>query len=114
MVTVNYRFAPSSSVEDAFGHLQDLFTGFEITLVDAAPGARPGLDQPAAQAFVAVVGEPPKPKYGWTDVSRFSALGVAAVNFGPGDPNLAHTDHEHCPMDQIRRCEEVLLGWLTS
>ncbi|MDP9221845.1 MAG: succinyl-diaminopimelate desuccinylase [Actinomycetota bacterium] len=114
VVTVNYRFAPSTSVEAAFGHLQELFTGFEVVLVDAAPGARPGLDQPAAQAFVAVVGEPPKPKYGWTDVSRFSALGVPAVNFGPGDPNLAHTDNEHCPVDQIRHCEQVLLGWLTS
>ncbi len=114
VVTVNYRFAPSTTVEAAFGHLQELFEGFEVELADAAPGARPGLNQPAAQAFVAVVGEPPKPKYGWTDVSRFSALGVPAVNFGPGDPNLAHTDNEHCPTDQIRHCEEVLFGWLTS
>jgi succinyl-diaminopimelate desuccinylase len=114
VVTVNYRFAPSTTVEAALAHLQDLFAGYQVTLVDAAPGARPGLNQAAAQAFVAVVGEPPKPKYGWTDVSRFSALGVPAVNFGPGDPNLAHTDREHCPVDQIRRCEQVLLGWLTS
>jgi succinyl-diaminopimelate desuccinylase len=113
-VTVNYRFAPSTSVEQALAHVQELFVGYDVELVDAAPGARPGLDQPAAQAFVAVVGEPPRPKYGWTDVSRFSALGVPAVNFGPGDPNLAHTDNEHCPVDQIRRCETVLHGWLTS
>jgi succinyl-diaminopimelate desuccinylase len=114
VITVNYRFAPSTSVEDAFAHLQELFVGYDVELIDAAPGARPGLNQPAAQAFVAVVGEAPKPKYGWTDVSRFSALGVPAVNFGPGDPNLAHTDNEHCPVDQIRHCEDVLLGWLTS
>jgi succinyl-diaminopimelate desuccinylase len=114
VVTVNYRFAPSTSVEDAYDHLQELFAGYDVVLVDAAPGARPGLDQPAAQAFVAVVGEEPKPKYGWTDVSRFSALGVPAVNFGPGDPNLAHTDEEHCPVDQIRRCETVLYDWLTG
>jgi succinyl-diaminopimelate desuccinylase len=114
VVTVNYRFAPSTTVEDAYDHLQDLFAGYDVALVDAAPGARPGLDQPAAQAFVAVVGADPKPKYGWTDVSRFSALGVPAVNFGPGDPNLAHTDDEHCPIEQIRHCEAVLYGWLTS
>jgi succinyl-diaminopimelate desuccinylase len=114
VVTVNYRFAPSTSVEEALDHLHELFAGYDVALVDAAPGARPGLDQPAAQAFVAVVGEEPRPKYGWTDVSRFSALGVPAVNFGPGDPNLAHTDDEHCPVDQIRRCETVLYGWLTS
>lgn len=114
VVSVNYRFAPSATVEQAFAHLQDVFEGYDMELVDAAPGARPGLDQPAAKAFVATVGEPPRAKYGWTDVSRFSALGVPAVNFGPGDPNLAHTDHEHVPVDQLRRCEEVLLGWLTS
>ena len=114
VVSVNYRFAPSTSVEEAFAHLQDVFDGYDVAPVDAAPGARPGLDQPAAKAFVATVGEPPRPKYGWTDVSRFSALGVPAVNFGPGDPNLAHTDEEHVPIDQLYRCEEVLFGWLTS
>jgi succinyl-diaminopimelate desuccinylase len=114
VVTVNYRFAPSTTVEDAYDHLQGLFAGYDVALTDAAPGARPGLDQPAAQAFVAVVGDEPRPKYGWTDVSRFSALGVPAVNFGPGDPNLAHTDDEHCPVEQIRHCEDVLYGWLTS
>jgi succinyl-diaminopimelate desuccinylase len=114
VVTVNYRFAPSRSVEEAFGHVRELFSGHDVVLTDAAPGARPGLDQPAAQAFLAVVGEAPLPKYGWTDVSRFSALGVPAVNYGPGDPNLAHKDDEHCPVDQIRRCEQVLRGWLTS
>ncbi|MFL6100167.1 MAG: succinyl-diaminopimelate desuccinylase [Actinomycetales bacterium] len=114
VVSVNYRFAPSATVEQAFAHLQEMFDGYDLELVDAAPGARPGLDQPAAKAFVATMGEPPRAKYGWTDVSRFSALGVPAVNFGPGDPNLAHTDHEHVRVDQLRRCEEVLFGWLTS
>ena len=114
VVSVNYRFAPSTTVEEAFEHLQDVFEGYDVALTDAAPGARPGLDQAAAKAFVATVGEPPKAKYGWTDVSRFSALGVPAVNFGPGDPNLAHTDDEHVPLDQVRHCEEVLHGWLTS
>jgi succinyl-diaminopimelate desuccinylase len=112
VVSVNYRFAPSTSVEQALDHVRDVFSGYAVVLTDAAPGARPGLDQPAAQAFLAVVGEAPRPKYGWTDVSRFSALGVPAVNFGPGDPNLAHKDDEHCPVEQIRHCEAVLRGWL--
>lgn len=114
VVSVNYRFAPSTSVEQALDHVRDVFSGYAVVLTDAAPGARPGLDQPAAQAFLAVVGEAPRPKYGWTDVSRFSALGVPAVNFGPGDPNLAHKDDEHCPVEQIRHCEAVLRGWLAG
>ena len=94
--------------------MREVFVGYDVVQVDGAPGARPGLDQPAAKAFVAVMGEPPRPKYGWTDVSRFSELGIPAVNFGPGDPNLAHTDGEHCPTADIRRCEQLLHGWLTS
>jgi succinyl-diaminopimelate desuccinylase len=60
------------------------------------------------------VGGEPQPKYGWTDVARFSALGIPAVNFGPGDPELAHTDDESVPVAQIETCESVLRAWLGS
>ena len=81
MVHINYRFAPSRSGEEAIAHLRELFDGYDVTVVDLAEGARPGLDAKLAQEFVAAVGgEAPKPKYGWTDVARFSALGIPAVN----------------------------------
>jgi len=112
-VTVNYRFAPDRTAEEAEAHVRDLFDGFDISVVDAAAGARPGLDHPAARAFVAAVGGKPKPKYGWTDVARFSALGVPAVNFGPGDPLFAHRDDERVPVTQLRTCEERLRAWLS-
>ena len=114
VVTVNYRFAPSRSVEDAEKHLRQLFEGFEVAVTDASPGARPGLDHPAAAAFVASIGEEPKPKYGWTDVARFSVMGVPAVNFGPGDPLFAHKDDEQCPAGQIRFARRALRSWLTE
>jgi succinyl-diaminopimelate desuccinylase len=114
VVTVNYRFAPSKEVEDAEQHLRELFDGYEVAVTDASPGARPGLDHPAAAAFVALVGAEPQPKYGWTDVSRFSAMGVPAVNFGPGDPLLAHKDDEHCPTEQIRTAARALAAWLAG
>lgn len=113
VVTVNFRFAPSRSVQEAEAHIRDLFKGFEVTMLDLSPGARPGLDHPAAAAFVAAIGQEPKPKYGWTDVARFSALGVPAVNFGPGDPMLAHRDDESCPVDQIHACRQALIDWLS-
>ena len=75
-------------------------------------GARPGLDRPAAKAFVDALGLPVVAKEGWTDVARFSAVGVPAVNFGPGDPNVAHMDDEWCPEDQIVTALELLKGWL--
>jgi len=116
VVTVNYRFAPSRSVAQAEAHVRELFDGFEVELTDAAGGARPGLDHPAAAEFVAAVlgatGRAPAPKYGWTDVARFAELGIPAVNFGPGDPSLAHHDAERCPVAQIRECRDALRAWL--
>jgi succinyl-diaminopimelate desuccinylase len=112
VVTVNYRFAPSKTVEDAEQHLRDLFTGYDVEVTDAAGGARPGLDRPMAKAFVETVGHEAGPKYGWTDVARFSGLGVPAVNYGPGDPLKAHADDEHVPVDEIRKCLQVLETWL--
>lgn len=114
VVAVNYRFAPDLSVAAAEAHLREVFDGYDVTLVDAAGGARPGLDHPAAAAFVAAVGRPATAKFGWTDVARFSGLGVPAVNFGPGNPSLAHHDEERCPAAQIEECERVLRTWLTG
>jgi succinyl-diaminopimelate desuccinylase len=112
MVHINYRFAPNRTGAEAVAHLRELFAGFDLTVVDLAEGARPGLDAPLAQEFVAAVGGDPKPKYGWTDVARFSALGIPAVNYGPGDPMLAHADDERVPLDQIAACERGLRSWL--
>jgi succinyl-diaminopimelate desuccinylase len=112
VVTVNHRFAPDRTEEEALAFVRDFFDGFEITVTDSAPGARPGLDLPAAKAFVEAVGGEVGPKFGWTDVARFTALGVPAVNYGPGDPTLAHKQEEHVPIDQIRRCEDTLRTWL--
>ncbi|WP_228485273.1 succinyl-diaminopimelate desuccinylase [Cellulosimicrobium sp. JZ28] len=118
VVTVNFRFAPSRSVAEAEQHVRDLFTGFAVTLTDAAPGARPGLDDALAADFAAAVlgvtGGAPAPKYGWTDVARFAELGVPAVNFGPGDPLLAHKDDERCPVGQLALCRDALRAWLTA
>jgi succinyl-diaminopimelate desuccinylase len=112
VVTVNYRFAPSKSVGDAETHLRELFDGYAVTVTDASPGVRPGLDHPAAAAFVAAIGREPRPKYGWTDVARFSEMGIPAVNFGPGNPLFAHKDDEQCPAAQIRQAQAALLTWL--
>jgi len=115
-VTVNYRFAPSRSVAEAEAHVREVFTGYDVTVTDAAAGARPGLDDPTAADFVAAVlattGGVPAPKYGWTDVARFTELGMPAVNFGPGDPLLAHKDDERCPAWQLQACYDALGSWL--
>ncbi|MGN6428717.1 MAG: succinyl-diaminopimelate desuccinylase [Leifsonia sp.] len=114
MVHINYRFAPSRSSEEAISHMHELFGDYEITVVDRADGARPGLDAPLAQEFLSAVGGVAKPKYGWTDVARFSALGIPAVNYGPGDPLKAHADDERVDVEQIVAVEAGLRAWLSG
>ncbi|MFD2758397.1 succinyl-diaminopimelate desuccinylase [Gulosibacter faecalis] len=113
-VHVNYRFAPDKSLAQARAHLESVFDGFELEYLDLSPAARPGLDAPLAQAFLASVGGDAVPKMGWTDVARFSALGVPAVNYGPGDPQKAHADDERVLLAEIRAVEAGLRAWLTG
>jgi succinyl-diaminopimelate desuccinylase len=112
VVTVNYRFAPSKSEDEAAAVVRQVLDGFDVQVSDSAPGALPGLSHPAAAAFVAMVGREPQPKFGWTDVARFSALGVPAVNYGPGDPSVAHQREEYCDIAPILECEQRMTAWL--
>jgi len=111
-VTVNYRFAPDKSEDQAAEVVRRVLSGFEVEISDSAPGALPGLSHPAAAEFVAMVGREPLPKFGWTDVARFSALGVPAVNYGPGDPGVAHQREEYCDIAPIHECEQKMRAWL--
>ncbi len=113
-LTVNYRFAPSRTGEEAEAMLREFFEGYEVRVTDLAVGARPGLNTPQAQAFMASLGSEVKPKYGWTDVARFSSLGIPAVNYGPGDPSLAHADNENVPVGHLFDCEAGLRSWLSA
>jgi succinyl-diaminopimelate desuccinylase len=111
-ISVNYRFAPNKSAAEAEGYLREFFSGFDLVVTDAAEGARPGLDRPIAQAFIDTLGLSPAPKLGWTDVSRFSALGVPAVNFGPGNPLYAHKSDEHVRVAEVEQAASALRSYL--
>jgi succinyl-diaminopimelate desuccinylase len=114
VVDVNYRFAPDRTAEQAAAHVRQVFDGWQVTVTDVAGGARPGLQHPVAASFVAAMGGIARAKLGWTDVARFDALGVPAVNYGPGDPSLAHTRGEHVALDAITQCEAKMRTWLTG
>ena len=116
-LVVNFRFAPDRSVEEAKVHLEEVLAlagPLELTYDDVAPGALPGLDDPVAADLVRAVGGNFRAKFGWTDVARFSSLGVPAVNFGPGDPGFAHKQDEQCPVSQIRSVHAQLLQYLSG
>ncbi|WP_062516648.1 succinyl-diaminopimelate desuccinylase [Demequina gelatinilytica] len=123
IVTINYRFAPSWTLKQAQERLEGLVASagldrYALTYTDLSGAARPGLDAPLAASFAASVAatgvEAPRAKQGWTDVARFGELGIPAVNYGPGDPELAHADDERCPVSDIRNCRAGLEAWLTS
>ena len=115
-VTVNFRFAPDRSVEQALEHVHDVLDGLNvgIEMTDFAAGALPGLTKPAAAALVDAAGGQVRAKYGWTDVARFAALGIPAVNYGPGDPNLAHRADERVEVAQINAVTDMLRRYLTG
>lgn len=113
-VTVNFRFAPDRSPEAAFDHVREVFDGLDVgvELTDVAAGALPGLNQPAAAALVDAADGMVRAKFGWTDVARFASLGIPAVNYGPGDPNLAHRRDERVSIAQITAVTDTLARYL--
>jgi len=113
-VEVNMRFAPDRTEKQALEHVQEVLEGFELELTDSAPGALPGLTAAPARDFLAAVGSEPAAKLGWTDVARFAALGIPALNYGPGDPLLAHAPDEHVEIGKIRDGAATLHRWLAS
>ena len=124
-MTVNYRFAPSTRADDALEWVRGLFegTGATIEVDDLCEGARPGADSDVAQRFLSVArqvaasrGEELQlsAKVGWTDVARFTQVGVPAMNFGPGDPLLAHTRDEHTPVSDIVKVHDTLRAFVLA
>ncbi|MDR1432130.1 MAG: succinyl-diaminopimelate desuccinylase [Propionibacteriaceae bacterium] len=112
VITINFRFAPDRDEADAKAFIAQTFTGYVPEYIDFAPGARPGLDRGISKDFAETIGGKVSPKYGWTDVARFSALGIPAVNYGPGDPGKAHADDEFCPVEQLRSCHAGIIRYL--
>ena len=124
-MTVNYRFAPSKRADDALEWVRSLFEGTDATIEvdDLCEGARPGADSPVAERFLTVARRIAaeqgtelrlSAKVGWTDVARFTQVGVPAMNFGPGDPLLAHTRDEHAPVSDIVRVHDTLRAFLLA
>ncbi len=106
-ITINHRFAPDRSVDDAWSRVVELIGGIDgvlgIEMVDSSPGALPHLGHPLFAELLAATGSAARAKFGWTDVARFSAWGVPATNFGAGDPELAHTTDERVTREALDR-----------
>ena len=117
-VTVNFRFAPDRDESAAQAHVREVFAGFDVAFVDCAAGAMPHIDHPQLTELISLAGRLASaqvaPKLGWTDVARFAAMGIPAVNFGPGDPALAHSPVECVAVEEVDACTRVLTSWLSA
>jgi succinyl-diaminopimelate desuccinylase len=108
-IVVNRRYAPACSHDDAIAQTLALFTDVdEAEVVSASAAAAPNLTHPLVAELIAAGSLDVRPKLGWTDVARFTQHGIAAVNFGPGDPELAHTADERVERADLDQCLRVL------
>jgi succinyl-diaminopimelate desuccinylase len=112
-LVINRRYAPSRSLDDAIAELRDLCSDAdEFEVINASPAAPPNLGDALVAEFVGVHDLGVRPKLGWTDVARFAAHGIPALNFGPGDPTLAHTADERVERADLDGCRRVLRSFL--
>ena len=114
-VVVNRRYAPALTLEEAEAEVRALLDGAdEVALTSVSPAAHPNLNHPLVAEFAGLLDLPVRPKLGWTDVARFSAHGVPAVNFGPGDPEVSHTAGEHVTRASVEGCFTALAAFLLA
>ncbi len=112
-VTVNRRFAPSMTLDEAVEETRSLLGGAdEIEVVNASGAAAPGLRDPLVAELIGTLDLAVRPKLGWTDVARFAGQGIPALNLGPGDPQIAHTADECVQRDDLEGCYGLLARFL--
>ncbi len=114
-VVVNVRVAPGHSLEDARAAVREAVEGTgaaEVVFEDPSPPGPVCADHPLARALVEAAGGRQGPKQAWTDVGRLAQYGIAAVNFGPGDPARAHQADESTPIPPMADAYETLRRWL--
>lgn len=121
VLQLNHRFAPDRTADEAYAGIRDLLagtvdetTGDSIEVADASAAAPPSLNHPLLASVAARSGQPARAKLGWTDVAFFAAQGVPAINFGPGDPTLAHTSGERVHRAELDAVYSTLAGLLAD
>lgn len=113
VLQLNYRFAPDRDAEAAAEVLRELLAPWlqdegTFTVADSAPSAPPSLSHPLLAGLVSAANGVVSGKLGWTDVAFFAERGVPAANFGPGDPELAHTAGEMVTRASLEQARVVL------
>ena len=113
VMNVNYRFAPDRSHEGAVARLHEVCAVADrVEVTDLAPAGSVDTDHPLFRALIESTGAPLRAKQGWTDVAQLSSAGIPALNFGPGEPALAHKPGESVRISDLDWVYESLLDVL--
>jgi succinyl-diaminopimelate desuccinylase len=114
-LNLNYRFAPDSTLEQAKAKVMALVGGrADVEFTDLSPAALPSASHPLVQALISAGVRSVEPKQAWTDVARFAARGIAAVNFGPGENAQAHQKNESTSLPLVHEGYAITARWLQS
>jgi succinyl-diaminopimelate desuccinylase len=105
-VTLNYRYAPSRTPEEAAARLSQLAPGAEI-LAHAPPG-RVVSSTPLVEQLRRAGPFDVEPKQAWTNVADFTSRGIDAVNLGPGATRYAHRRDERVEAEELLRTYDAL------
>ncbi len=115
VANLNYRFPPTMTTKDAIARVRSMVPGeFGFEVVDQAEPGRVCLDRPEVTEFVKRFDARVGGKQGWTDVARFTSVGIPAFNFGPGLAELCHRADEYCPIDNLGVAYDWLAAFLSS
>lgn len=110
VMNLNYRFAPDRSHDDAVAHLHEVCAGADrVEVTDLAPAGTVDLGHPLFRSLIEQTRAPLQGKQGWTDVAQLTAAGIPAINFGPGEPALAHKPEESVRVSDLTWVYESLL-----
>ena len=113
VLNVNHRFSPDTTLARAQQDVASLVAGrAEIEFTDLSPAAMPSAEHPLVRALVAAGVRSIEPKQAWTDVARFAARGIAAVNFGPGENAQAHQKNESTSLALVAEGYTIIASWL--
>lgn len=120
-ITLSYRFAPDKSADIAqaeifshFKHVLDNSLGDNIVILEARNGAYPASKSGIFKQLFELTSNKVSAKLGWTDVAFFSENQTVAVNFGPGDPQLAHSPDEKLEKGELEQSYKILTQFLKS
>jgi succinyl-diaminopimelate desuccinylase len=112
-LNLNYRFPPSLTVAEAENRLRELASpADEVVVRDSAPSGSVPEGNKHLLRLEDLLGGERLPKQGWTDVARLTSAGIPAVNYGPGDPSLAHQAGESVALASLDVAYSVLRHFL--